>query len=126
MVFFIPGVTDRTFLLARSIFSYHVEMFFLLEELKTSQVIKRSKHENWNALSQLKGGMMILMAFKVKIHIFWSSDHEKLFSRSVVLPENFSGSTTDLKQFSKQPEKCVVIWKVMYSYIINDYVRLMR
>ena len=31
MVFFIPGdMTDKTFQLARSVFSFHVEMFFLL------------------------------------------------------------------------------------------------
>ena len=40
------GVTNKTFQLARSIFSFHVEMFFLLGEPKASLVIKRSKHEN--------------------------------------------------------------------------------
>ena len=42
MVFFIPGkgVTNKTFKLARCTFSFHVEMFFLLGELKASLVIK--------------------------------------------------------------------------------------
>ena len=53
------GVTNKTFQLARSIFSFHVEMFFLLGKLKTSLVLKRLKHENWNALSQLKGQIKI-------------------------------------------------------------------
>ena len=52
--------------------------------------------------------------FKVKTHLCsWSSDHEKLSSRSVILPENFSCSTTDSKQFSKQPKNCAVTWKIL-------------
>ena len=39
------GVTDNTFQLARSIFSFHVEMIFFLGEQKASQVNK--KIETW-------------------------------------------------------------------------------
>ena len=46
------GVTIKTLELARSIFSFHVEKLFLLGKPKASLVIKRSKHENWNALWQ--------------------------------------------------------------------------
>ena len=42
-----PGVTNKSFQLAKSIFTFHVEMFFFLGEPKASLVIiKRSKHEN--------------------------------------------------------------------------------
>ena len=34
------GVTDKTFQLARSVFSFHVEIFFLMDEPKVSLVIK--------------------------------------------------------------------------------------
>ena len=51
--------TDKDFQLVRSIFSLHFEIFFLLGEPKASLVIKRLKHENWNALSQLKGWIKI-------------------------------------------------------------------
>ena len=64
------GVTDKIFQLARSIFSFHVEVFFLL-------------------------GM--LMASLVKIF--------------------FSGScTTDSKLVSKQLEKCVATWKLVFIF----------
>ena len=39
------GMIDKTFQLVRGVFSFHVEMFFLLSEPKASLVIKRSKHE---------------------------------------------------------------------------------
>ena len=46
-----------------------------------------------------------------------SSDHEKLFSETLVLPEIFSGScTTDSKLFSKQLEKCVATWKLVFIF----------
>ena len=38
-------VTNKTFQLVRSVFSFHVEMFFLQGEPKTRLVIKRSKYE---------------------------------------------------------------------------------
>ena len=44
MVFYIP--TGGDFSMVRSIFSFHVEMVFLLDEPKASLVTKRSKHEN--------------------------------------------------------------------------------
>ena len=40
------GVPDKTFQLARSIFSFHVDMFFLLDTPRVSLVINRMKHEN--------------------------------------------------------------------------------
>ena len=39
------GVTNKTFQLVRSVFSFHVEMFFSLRVPKASLVIKRSKYE---------------------------------------------------------------------------------
>ena len=42
------GVTEKTFELARSIFSFHVEMFFLLGELKASLVMKRFEPIEWS------------------------------------------------------------------------------
>ena len=38
------------------------------------------------------------MAFKTHFFYIVSSDHEKLFSQSVVVLKNVSGSTTDSKQ----------------------------
>ena len=75
MVFFIHGDNYKSFQLARSIFSFHVEMLLLLGEPKASLVIKRSKHENWNALSQLKGWIKIprdgTWLFKSKQSYMW-------------------------------------------------------
>ena len=68
-------VTDKTFQLMRSVFSLHVEMFFLLGEQKANLVIKSSKHENWRTLSQLKGRIKIprdgTWLFKSKQTLFY-------------------------------------------------------
>ena len=41
------------------------------------------------------------------------------------MPEKFSGSNIDSRQFSKQPDKCVVTWKElhiqMYFYFLMDF-----
>ena len=91
------GVNDETFQLARRIFSFHFDMFFLLGEPKAILVIKRSKHENWNALSQLKGRIKIpkdgTWLFKSK-HTFFDLVTIVVFMVSST-SWNFSGSTTD-------------------------------
>ena len=61
MVIFIPGTDLKIFIVARSLYTFHVEIFSLLGEPST--------------------------------------DLEKQFSQSVVLPEKFSGSTTDYENY---------------------------
>ena len=74
----------------------------MIETLKTEML-----WDNWKVESKSPGMEHGLLSQNETFFILVTG---KLFSWSVVLPENFSVSTNDLKQFSKQPEKCVVTW----------------
>ena len=69
---------------------------------------------NWKVESKSTG---MEHGFLSQNTFFWSTDQEKLVSLSVALPEKISGSTNDSKQFSKQPEKCVVTWKDIFPVL---------
>ena len=100
-------MTNKIFQLVKSIFSFHVVTFFLLCVPKARMVIKRLKHENWNALSQLKCQIKIprngTRVFKSNTLFLW----EVVFTVASTTPWKFFILLT---QNSFQNNRKSVLW----------------
>ena len=133
------GVTNKTFQLAKSFFSFHVEMFFFTRwaegkpinkqietwKLKCIEPMKRSNQnpQEWN------------MAFQVKIHFCWlwkvvfmvSSTAWKFYRQYYWLKTFFKTTrkvSCDLKIVFSIQNLCVECIKKNYMFETKDFVRV--